>query len=251
MEVSESTICILKLFLLTRVYRLTKMVNNANVYIMTQENPDRSSMSLKEITEADRTPEFIEARAQILQQVDGMFASLEDAKNRQDRQFKFGGAVFGMLGVQRVIVPGVDSRFNHMIEYSKNAVGLFVAPDNQNGHDVIVLNRPDKSRVEIRRDPLLSSVILPEDPATPWETRPKGVNSHEILVSINETQEDGGSVGYDVTASGVVVLRRRDQTNDGMNYSRNISPHDAESVRAAMLLLNAAEQDFFIDDRQV
>lgn len=210
-------------------------------------NPEKNNQ-MRAVGEADRSPNFIYVRAEILRKVDEMFAELEEAKISQDRPFKFGVAVFGMLGIERQVIQNPLGGFSLMSEKAMTVPGLFVGHDTQDGHDVIFLIRPDKSTVEIRRNALLESLILPEDPATMWEPLPRGVSNADPLVTLTEMQPDGGTVGYTVAASGSVLLQSKEPGRNGMNYSDTIAPQDVESLESAYMLLDIAQQDFFINN---
>lgn len=204
---------------------------------------------MRSMTESDRSAEFISARAEMIIKVDDMFASLEKARNELNRPFKFGGAVFGIVGIERSSIPNPFDGFSLMTEQIRSSIGLYVGHDEPTGHDVILLNRPDKSSVEIRRDAILESVILPESLSEAWAPRPQGVNSVEPLVSFMETQEDGGSLGYTVTAGGGVIREQKVIGTRILSSMRPIAPNDAESIHSALMILDLAQQDFFIDNK--
>lgn len=199
------------------------------------------------VTEKDRSPEFRHARAKMIETVDTMFTELEEARDSGDRQFKFGSAVFNMLGIERTTVQNPFGGPSLLSEKPRVTPGLYVGHDNSDGHDVIFIRRPDLSTIEIRRDALLLGVILPADPAGAWEPAPRNVSNLAPLVSITEKQEDGSSAGYSITASGSVWQQSIEPGRNGMNRSSPIGLTDFESLSSAQSMLDQAYQDFFID----
>lgn len=199
------------------------------------------------VTEKDRSPEFRQARAKMIETVDIMFTELEDARDSGDRQFKFGSAVFNMLGIERSTVRNPFGGTSLLSEKPRATPGLYVGHDNSDGHDVIFIRRPDKTTVEIRRDALLTGVILPADPAGAWESAPRNVSNLANLVSITEKQADGSSAGFSVTASGSVWQQSIEPGRNGMNRSSPIGLADLESLSSAQTMFDRAHQDFFLD----
>jgi len=217
------------------------------MHIMTNPDAYKFNQMMAGVGEKDRSPEFKIARAKIIDTVDDMFLQLEEAKNSGDRPFKFGSAGFGMLGIERSTVQNPFGGVSLLSEKTKATPGLYVGHDKTDGQDVIFLRRPDKTTVEIRRDALLTGVILPADPASSWDPAPRTVSNLQNLVSITESQEDGGSHGYSVTASGAIYQATKEPGRNGMNSTGPIGPTDIEAVASAQALFDQARQDFFLD----
>lgn len=209
---------------------------------MTDIDPSKIS-AIRATGETDRSDDFKAKRGELIEAIDGMF-DIDLGK----RQLKYGSALLGVVGTSRDTVDDPFGGPSIMQEGVKRTPGLYKGQDDKTGEDVIVIKRPGKNFIEVRRNKTLMAVTLPEDVKGIWDETPTGATSREKLVSVREFVEDQGSTEFSVTASGDVYKTEVGVGRNGGTRSSYIPPQGAEKIQEGIDLANRiTEHEFFTE----